>query len=95
MLAHHALSCLWQESDFQPRDPDAPDLWGCCAVCCAPCAALLYLDRQGILDVVLGEFEYGCESDTHVDGKVDRVWMYQQWSNPVMLAQCGHEAPTP
>lgn len=90
MLAHHALSALWAESDFQPRDP-GDDVFGCCPVCRAPCAALLYLDRHGILDHVLGEWaEGGRDSDMFPGGRLDRAWLYRQWSGSPVQEQCGH-----
>ncbi len=87
MLTSHALNALWSRSDVQPDDDD---LWGCCHVCCAPCAALDYLDRQGVLDEVLSAWPHGVGSDTHKDGKVDREWMRRQWSGSPMQEQCGH-----
>ncbi len=90
MLAHHALSALWASSDFQPRDED-DDIWGCCCVCCAPCAALLYLDRSGVLDHVLGEWPEGARGSFMFPGGVlDRQWMYRQWAGSPVQEQCGH-----
>ncbi len=86
MLAQHALSALWGDSDFQP------DGMGCCHVCCAPCAALYYLDGQGVLDALLREWPTGMVgSNLTPDGRtVDRVWMYRQWSGSKAQEQCGH-----
>lgn len=86
MLAHHALTTLWADSDFQP------DGMGCCHICCAPCAALLFLDLSGALDAVLGEWREGIDgSDIFPDGQLDRAWMYRQWTNSeVQRLQCGH-----
>lgn len=93
MLTHHALSALWMSSDFQPRE-DGDDIWGCCPGCCAPCGALHYLDRSGVLDAILAEWPEGHASSSMFAGdRLDRVWMYRQWSNPAMLAHCEHEAP--
>jgi hypothetical protein len=89
MLAHHALSQVWYASDFQPRD-EGDDIWGCCPSCCAPCGALLYLDRQGVLEPLLREWEEGMKSSTHVNGKLDREWLYRQWAGSPMQEQCGH-----
>lgn len=89
MLAQHALSSLWYSSDFQPRDED-DDLWGCCPTCCAPCGALLYLDRSGVLDLVLREWPEGMSFSCIVDGKVDRTWMYRQWAGSPAQESCGH-----
>lgn len=93
MLAHHALSALWSQSDFQPCDDD---MWGCCPTCCAPCAALLYLDRQGVLDHVLAEWAEGSrDCGMFVEGKLDRGWMYRQWAGSPVQEQCGHRVETP
>lgn len=95
MLAHHALSALWASSDFQPRDPD-DDIHGCCHVCCAPCKALHYLDRQGVLDAVLAEWPEGSRgSFMFPDGKLDRAWMYKQWAGSPVQEQCGHRVEAP
>jgi hypothetical protein len=93
MLAQHALSSLWASSDVQPDDDG---VWGCCPTCCAPCAALLYLDRQGVLDAVLAEWpEGGRESAMFPGGKLDREWMYRQWSGSPVQQQCGHRVDRP
>jgi hypothetical protein len=90
MLAQHALSSLWADSDFQP------DGMGCCHICCAPCAALLCLDRTGVLDLVLREWPEGMTgSDMFIDGSVDREWMYRQWSGSRMQQQCEHRLEPP
>lgn len=90
MLTHAALSQLWNGSDFQPKEEDYEDVWGCCPVCCAPCAALRYLDAAGLLDAVCREWPEGMTSSMFKDGRVDRDWMYRQWSNPFTQQQCGH-----
>lgn len=95
MLAQHALSALWASSDFQPRD-EGNDIWGCCSRCCAPCAALHYLDRQGVLDAVLAEWPEGSQgSDMFPGGKLDRAWMHRQWSGSPVQEQCGHRVEAP
>lgn len=95
MLAQHALTSLWSASDFQPRDED-DDLWGCCPTCCAPCGALLYLDRSGVLDLVLAEWPEGLDgSGVFVDGRVDRGWLYRQWAGSPMQESCGHRVEAP
>lgn len=77
MLAHHALNELWVDAE------------GCCPNCCVPCEALKLLDDEGVLDALVLEWqEYPdgtkvFREDTipwFVDGKVDRSWMYHQWS---------------
>jgi hypothetical protein len=94
MLAQHALSALWANSDFQPRA--AEDLWGCCPTCCAPCGALLFLDRSGVLDAVLAEWPEGVAgSSMFVGGKVDREWMYRQWAGSPAQESCGHQVEAP
>jgi hypothetical protein len=79
-LAHHALSELYSSED------------GCCPECCAPCDALLILDREGVLDSVVqlwAEYDDGTPvlpddpekaPSWWKDGKVDRQWLYTQWS---------------
>jgi hypothetical protein len=90
MLAHFALSKLWEGSDFQP------DGMGCCHVCCAPCSSLYYLDRMGLLDVVVRGWPEGLAgSDMFVDGCVDRAWMYRQWTGSKVQEQCGHRLDPP
>ncbi len=90
MLAQHALSALWAASDCQP------DGMGCCHVCCAPCAALDYLDRTGQLDAVLAAWpEHIDGNSTFVDGKLDRDWMRRQWTGSEVQRQCGHRWPNP
>lgn len=92
MLTTHALNVLWATDDM-----------GCCHVCCAPCAALDYLDRRGLLDLTLA---WWAEVDGHswwdarierrddrliVHGQgVDRAWMHRQWSGSKVQEQCGH-----
>ncbi len=86
MLAHHALDALWAVSDFQP------DGMGCCPTCCAPCGALLFLDRDGVLDAVLDEWAEGARaSSIFLNGRLDRDWMYRQWSRSPAQEQCGHD----
>lgn len=77
MLAHHALNELWLDKE------------GCCPKCCTPCGALQLLDGEGILDTLVQEwYEYDngikvFRDDTtpwFVAGKVDRGWLYSQWS---------------
>jgi hypothetical protein len=95
MLAHHALSHVWFVSAFQPREA-GDDIFGCCPGCCAPCAALLYLDRRGDLDAVLGEWAEGVAgASMFVGGKLDRVWLYAQWVGLPAQAQCGHRVEGP
>jgi len=86
MLTHHALNELWID-----------DL-GCCPKCCTPCAALKALDDDGILDAVVlewHEYQDGTKvfrDDTppwFVNGKVDRSWMYHQWT--IGSADCGDD----
>jgi hypothetical protein len=91
MLAQAALSDLWSDSDFQP------DGMGCCHVCCAPCAALHYLDGQGVLEALLAEWPDGCEgSYLFPDGRrLDREWMHRQWSGSRSQEQCGHRLDNP
>ena len=90
MLAHYALACLWGESDFQP------DGMGCCHACCAPCAALFYLERMGLLDVVVRAWPEGMAgSDMFVDDRVDREWMFRQWTGSKVQEQCGHRLDPP
>jgi len=99
MLAAHALDALWSASDFQP------DGMGCCHVCCAPCAALDYLDRHGLLDLTLARWPEGIEGSwwsgrveerdgvLYVHGQgVDREWMRRQWSGSKVQEQCGHDS---
>lgn len=83
-LIHAVLDQLWYASDFQP------DGMGCCHICCAPCAALYYLDCEGILDPILAEWPEGARNDKFVDGRVDRTWMYAQWTDSVVQQGCGH-----
>lgn len=90
MLAHYALSTLWSESDFQP------DGMGCCHVCCAPCASLYYLERMGLLDVTVRGWPEGMAgSDMFVDDRVDRAWMFRQWTGSRVQEQCGHRLAPP
>jgi hypothetical protein len=90
MLAHYALACLWGASDFQP------DGLGCCHVCCAPCAALYYLERMGLLDVTVRAWPEGMRgSDMFVDDRVDRVWLFRQWTGSQVQQQCGHRLDPP
>lgn len=95
MLAQHALSALWAVSDFQPRD-DGDDIFGCCCVCCAPCAALYFLDREGVLDALFAEWPEGAAgSSMFVAGKLDRAWLYAQWAGSPAQEQCGHRVEAP
>lgn len=90
MLAHYALCCLWAVSDFQP------DGMGCCHVCCAPCAALYYLERMGLLDVTVRAWPEGMTgSDMFVDDRVDREWLFRQWTGSQVQQQCGHRLDPP
>ncbi len=73
-----------------------PWFLGCCPTCCAPCGALLYLDREGVLDALLAEWAEGIRDDeAFPGGKVDRQWMYRQWCGSQMQEQCGHRIETP
>jgi hypothetical protein len=89
MLTHHALSELYTSED------------GCCPKCCAPCEALQILDEQGVLDLVVQEWEEYSDGQKvfgpismpswFVDGKVDRSWMYNQWTMGEATLGC-HDA---
>lgn len=84
VLTHHALNELYTSED------------GCCTKCCAPCAALKELDEQGILEEVVHLWEFHDDgTPTLIDdgawwknGKVDRSWMYHQWS--IGEVACSH-----
>lgn len=87
MLVHHALNELYTSED------------GCCTECCAPCHALKTLDEERVLDPIVREWrEYsdGTKVDLEKiewwkDGKVDRSWMYHQWS--IGEVSCSHHDP--
>ena len=93
MLTHHALNCLWMQSKFQP------DREGCCPKHCAPCAALQYLDNEGILDAVVTNwetYEDGTKVDYNdgnvfVESKVNRKWLYEQWRVPNGCGECSSD----
>lgn len=88
MLTHHALNELFTDSA------------GCCPKCCAPCKALKFLDEDGVLELVVLEWEQYSDgtkvfgSSVHHDpswwsnGKIDRSWMYNQWT--MGEAACEH-----
>ena len=90
ILVHAALSQLWAASDFQPYGE------GCCHVCCGQCAALLFLDRRGVLDEILAQCPVELEeSDIFPGGKLDRAWMYRQWAGSEIQKGCGHRLQSP
>lgn len=87
MLTHHALNELYTDAD------------GCCLVCCAPCGALKILDEEGVLDSVVllwdtyadGTKIFGNpdkQPSWWKDGKVDREWLYLQWSMGTIALEC-------
>lgn len=85
MLAHHALNELLLDDS------------GCCPKCCLPCRALQILDGEGVLDVLIQEWdEYDDGTKVFaastppwfVDGKVDRSWLYSQWAIGEAILEC-------
>lgn len=77
MLTHHALNELYMDKD------------GCCPKCCAPCGAVQILDNEGILDSLVQEWQEYDDGEKvfrddvpewFVAGKVDRTWLYNQWT---------------
>lgn len=88
MLAHHALNELWVDTE------------GCCPKCCIPCAAVKALDDEGILDALIREWEEYADGtkvfreDTtpwYVEGVVDRIWLYNQWTVGSVYCAEDHE----
>jgi len=81
MLAHYALDRLWMDSEIFDD--------GCELDKCAACAALKFLDEDGVLDHVLMNWDTDNDGKPVLmngsppwwkDGKVDREWLHKQWS---------------